>query len=74
VARPNTSSQKLELELIQSHMTQKPVLRGEVDARALRVKVRLWVGGDSRRGRPSRADLPPAARAEPRPCGSAAVP
>ena len=28
---------ELELELIQSHMTQKPVLRGEVDARALRV-------------------------------------
>ena len=24
-------------ELIQSHMTQKPELRGEVDARALRV-------------------------------------
>ena len=28
---------ELELELIQSHMTQKPVLRGEVDAHALRV-------------------------------------
>ena len=28
---------ELELGLIQSHMTQKPVLRGEVDARALRV-------------------------------------
>ena len=28
---------ELELELIQSHMTQKPVLRGEVDALALRV-------------------------------------
>ena len=28
---------ELELELIQPHMTQKPVLRGEVDARALRV-------------------------------------
>ena len=27
---------KLELELIQSHMTQKPMLRGEVGARALR--------------------------------------
>ena len=27
---------ELELELIQSHMTQKPVLRGEVGARALR--------------------------------------
>ena len=25
---------ELELELIQSHMTQKPMLRGEVDARA----------------------------------------
>ena len=31
------ASCELELELIQSHMTQKPVLRGEVDARALRV-------------------------------------
>ena len=28
---------ELELELIQSHLTQKPMLRGEVDARALRV-------------------------------------
>jgi len=28
---------ELELELVQYHMTQKPVLRGEVDARALRV-------------------------------------
>ena len=28
---------ELELELIQSNMAQKPVLRGEVDARALRV-------------------------------------
>ena len=26
-----------QLELVQPHMTQKPVLRGEVDARALRV-------------------------------------
>ena len=32
---------ELELELAQSHMTQNPVLRGEVDARALRVQVRL---------------------------------
>ena len=29
---------ELELELILSHMTQKPVLRGEVGARALRVR------------------------------------
>ena len=28
---------ELELELIQSHMAQKPMLRGEVGARALRV-------------------------------------
>ena len=28
---------ELELELIQSHMTQRPMLRGEVGARALRV-------------------------------------
>ena len=32
-----TSELELELELIQPHMTQKPMLRGEVDARALRV-------------------------------------
>ena len=31
------SELELELELIQSHMSQKPMLRGEVDARALRV-------------------------------------
>ena len=29
---------ELELELIQFHMAQKPVLRGEVGARALRVR------------------------------------
>ena len=29
---------ELELELIQPHMAQKPVLRGEVGARALRVR------------------------------------
>ena len=34
---PSAVYVELELELIQSHMTQKPVLRGEVDARALRV-------------------------------------
>ncbi len=32
-----TKTTELELELIQFHMTQKPMLRGEVDARALRV-------------------------------------
>ena len=32
------ASLELELELIQSHMAQKPVLRGEVGARALRVR------------------------------------
>ena len=32
----NTNKLELELELIQSHMTQKPMLRGEVGARALR--------------------------------------
>ena len=31
-------NQVLELELIQSHMAQKPMLRGEVGARALRVR------------------------------------
>ena len=34
---PRTPSAELELELLQSHMTQKQVLRGEVGARALRV-------------------------------------
>ena len=29
---------EFEIELIQSHMAQKPVLRGEVGARALRVR------------------------------------
>ena len=32
------SDNEPELELIQSHMAQKPVLRGEVGARALRVR------------------------------------
>ena len=32
------SQAELELELILSHMTQKPMLRGEVGARALRVR------------------------------------
>jgi len=30
---------ELELELIQAHMAQKPVLRSEVGARALRVRL-----------------------------------
>ena len=36
----------LELELIQTHMTQKPVLRVEVGARALRVLIKKcgWTG------------------------------
>ena len=42
-------SLELELELIQSHMTQKQVLRGEVGARALRVYVRSWVDGSGKR-------------------------
>ena len=38
---------ELELELIQTHMTQKPMLRVEVGARALRVLIKkcgwaLW--------------------------------
>ena len=32
VALPGWSELELELELVQSHMTQKPVLRGEVGA------------------------------------------
>ena len=35
---PVLASSELELELIQSHMAQKPMLRGEVGARALRVR------------------------------------
>ena len=31
-------------------MTQKPMLRGQVDARALRVQVKSWVGGSGKRG------------------------
>ena len=32
------SARVVELELIQSHMAQKPMLRGEVGARAVRVR------------------------------------
>ena len=37
-SRSHAAPPFLELELIQSHMTQKPLLRGEVGARALRVR------------------------------------
>ena len=37
VVLPGGSKVELELELVQPHMPQKPMLRGEVDARALRV-------------------------------------
>jgi hypothetical protein len=36
IHRASRASRELELELIQSHMAQKPMLRGEVGARALR--------------------------------------
>ena len=36
-APPDLLELELELEQIQPHMTQEPMLRGEVDARALRV-------------------------------------
>ena len=36
-AKARTGLCELELELIQSHMTQNPALRGEAVARALRV-------------------------------------
>ena len=39
---------ELELELILSHMTQKPVLRGEVGARALRVRTDVRGHGQAR--------------------------
>jgi hypothetical protein len=42
------TSYKLELELIQSHMAQKPMLRGEVGARALRVRSDLRGHGQVR--------------------------
>ena len=42
---------EIELDLIQSHMTQKPVLRGEVDARALRVYIGSRMGGSGKRGK-----------------------
>ena len=38
MASRNTFEAELELELIQPHMAQKPMLRGEVGARALRVR------------------------------------
>ena len=39
-----TGVPELELELIQTHMTQKPVLRVGVGARALRVLIIIAVG------------------------------
>ena len=46
---------ELELEPMQSYMTQKPVFRGEVDARALRVRCACksdpGVGGSGMRGK-----------------------
>ena len=39
---------ELELELILSHMTQKPMLRGEVGARALRVRSDVRGHGQAR--------------------------
>ena len=48
---PRTGYYLSELELIQSHMIQKPVFRGKVDARALRVYVRSWVGGSGKCGK-----------------------
>jgi len=35
--KTDTAQRELELELIQSQIAQKPVLRGDVGARALRV-------------------------------------
>ena len=40
-----------ELELIKFHMTQTLMQRGEVDARALSVQIRSWVGGSGKRGK-----------------------
>ena len=44
---------ELELELIQSHMAQKPMLRGEVGARALRVRSDVRGHGQVRLCKPS---------------------
>ena len=41
-------SKELELELLLSHMTQKPMLRGEVGARALRVRSDVRGHGQAR--------------------------
>ena len=41
---------KLELELIQSHMTQKPVLRGEVGCACVAREVSVERGGMGERG------------------------
>jgi hypothetical protein len=37
---------KLELELIQTHMTQKPMLRVEAGARALRILIKKCASSD----------------------------
>jgi len=44
-------SKELELELLLSHMTQKPMLRGEVGARALRVRSDVRGHGQARLSR-----------------------
>ena len=45
---PSLFSLEVELELIQTHMTQKPVLRVEAGARALRMLVKDMCGWTER--------------------------
>jgi len=48
--RPKESSWACELELIQSHMAQKPVLRGEVGCACVAREVSVERGGMGERG------------------------
>ena len=45
-----TKTHELELELIQSHMAQKPVLRGEVGCACVACEVSVERGGMGERG------------------------
>ena len=57
---PSLSPEELELELMQSHMAQMPVLRGEMEARALRVwlvpREGAWASAGVHHIRPEKLD------------------
>ena len=50
LCRYEVNGRELELELIQSHMTQKPVLRGEVGYECVAREVSVERGGMGERG------------------------